>query len=521
MNMQVFPAYIGRNARRFPDRTALIFEGCHYSYGTLYGHSVAVADALSKRGTVPQDRVAVLAMNRPEWIELGWACGIASFILTTINYRLAAAEMLYIVNDSAPRVLVFEAQYADLVDSIRSQFSSVEILICLGEGGPAWATSYADVLGEGQPSQAISLPNPADFSTLIYTSGTTGRPKGVVKSQAAMLAMFQANAFNLGMRPHHRILITMPLYHVGAMGETHAMLYTGGTVVLHRSFDPAEALRTIEREKITHVHLAPTMIQALMNEGILGSVDVSSLEVFNYAAAPMPVSLLQEAINRFGLIFVDIYGSTEVSGTILHANQHVLDGNAEDTKRLGSVGQSTPGTELRVVDDEDNDCPSGVPGEIVVRSATMMSQYWNNSVATIEALRGGWVHTGDVGYLDDQEYLYLVDRKKDMIISGGENIYCREVEEALMQHEGVEDVAVIGVPHDYWGEAVHAVVIRKADSSLSEDELIAFSREVIARYKCPKSVEFVEELPRLPSGKVTKPVLRENHLRRLGRGADA
>jgi acyl-CoA synthetase (AMP-forming)/AMP-acid ligase II len=513
--MNVFSEFIMRHARRWPERTALVYEGQRYDYGTLYGRSASLGVALRRRGLLPQDRVAMLAMNCPAWVELGWATHIEAFILATVNFRLAPPEITYIVNDSAPRAFIFEAQYTPIVEAIRADLASVELFVCLGDA-PDWAISYEMLIAEGADMPPPSaMPAPADAATLIYTSGTTGRPKGVVKSQAAMLAMFRGNAFNLGMRPGDCILIAMPMYHVGAMSEAAAMFYTGGTVVLHRQFDPAGTLADIAQERVTHIHMAPTMIQALIDQPAIEQWDVSPLKVFNYAAAPMPVTLLRRAIERFGNIFVDIYGLTEVGGTILHPHQHFLEGTPEQVNRLGSVGQSTPGTELRIVDEAGKDCPTGVPGEIIIRSEMMMTEYWNNSVATIETLRDGWVHTGDVGYLDEKEYLFLVDRKKDMIISGGENIYCREVEEALMQHADVLDVAVIGVPNDYWGEVVHAVVIRKPAASLSEADLIAFSATQIARYKRPKSVEFVDELPRLPSGKVAKPELRERHRQQL------
>jgi acyl-CoA synthetase (AMP-forming)/AMP-acid ligase II len=298
---------------------------------------------------------------------------------------------------------------------------------------------------------------------------------------------------------------------VGALSEASAMLYAGGTVVLQRKFEPLGVLQAIERERITHVHMAPTMVQALLDEPSIDSHDTSSLRIFNYAAAPMPVSLLKRAIERFGPIFMDIYGSTEAPGTILFPHQHVLDGDPEQVKRLGSVGQSNAITDLRIVDTDGKPCPPGTAGEILVRSEATMVGYWNDSTATLQALRDGWFHTGDIGYLDEQDYLFLVDRKKDMIISGGENIYCREVEEALMEHGGLQEVAVIGIPDVYWGEAVHAVAVAKPGISVTEADLIAFVGTRIARYKRPKSVEFVAELPRLPSGKVMKHVLRDRY----------
>ena len=508
--MKTCAEIILRHGRRSPDRVAVIFEQGRTTYGDLLSRSKRLGEALRQRGVAAQDRVAVLAMNCNEWFELGFACHLNAFILATVNFRLAPPEIAYILEDSAPKVLVFEQQYAQTVAALRGQLPSIEHYICLGDA-PAWAVSYDAVLASGREDSPPVEPRSSDLAVLIYTSGTTGRPKGVVKTQAATLASLQINAFNLGLRPDSRILIVMPMFHVGAMSEASAMLYAGGTVILQRKFEPVEVLKAIERERITHVHMAPTMVQALLDEPSIQSHDTSSLRIFNYAAAPMPVSLLRRAIDQFGPIFMDIYGSTEAPGTILFPHQHVLDGDPEQVKRLGSVGQSNSITDLRIVDDNGDPCAAGIAGEIVVRSEAAMAGYWNDSTATLQALRNGWFHTGDIGYLDERDYLFLVDRKKDMIISGGENIYCREVEEALMEHGDLQDVAVIGIPDAYWGEAVHAVAVAKAGASVTEADLIAFVGTRIARYKRPKSVEFVADLPRLPSGKVMKHVLRDRY----------
>ncbi|MDB5968737.1 MAG: AMP-dependent synthetase [Hydrocarboniphaga sp.] len=503
-----------RHGRRSPDRVAVVFEGRRTTYGELLSRSKRLSQSLRQRGVGAQDRVAVLAMNCNEWFELGFVCHLNAFVMATVNFRLAPPEIAYILKDSAPKVLIFEQQYAETVAALREQLPSIEHYICIGKA-PDWALDYEGLLeglpASGREDEPPVEPQSSDLALLIYTSGTTGRPKGVMKTQAATLASFKVNAYNLGLRPDSRILIIMPMFHVGAMSEANAMMYAGGTVVLQRKFEPIEVLRTIESERITHVHMAPTMVQALLDEPSIQSHDTSSLRIFNYAAAPMPVSLLKQAIDRFGPIFMDIYGSTEAPGTILFPHQHVLDGDPEQVKRLGSVGQSNAITDLRIVDDGGKPCAPGIAGEILVRSEAAMAGYWNDSVATQQAVRNGWFHTGDIGYLDDQDYLFLVDRKKDMIISGGENIYCREVEEALMEHGGLQDVAVIGIPDSYWGEVVHAVAVAKAGVSVTEADLIAFVGTRIARYKRPKSVEFVAELPRLPSGKVMKHVLRDRY----------
>jgi acyl-CoA synthetase (AMP-forming)/AMP-acid ligase II len=500
-----------RNVRLNPDQPALFYEDQLWTHGQIARRGRRLASALYGLGVRKQDRVALLSMNRPEWYEYYAACHMAGFIAATVNFRLAAPEILWIVKDGGAKVLIFEEQYAAAVDSIRSQLPSVEHYVCLGTA-PEWARSYDEVFATGDDTQgAPTRPDPLDIAHLIYTSGTTGRPKGVARSHAAELAVGRGLANVMAMPADVRMLLMMPLFHIGALAESLAAFSTGGAVVLQRAFAPVEVLKAIEREKVTMVHLAPTMVQQVLDHPEIGEHDLSSLEVVCYSAAPMPATVLRRGIELLGNIFMNQYGGTESGlGTVLHLHRHVLKGPESEVRRLPSVGQPFPDVEVRILDAEDRDCAVGVAGEICVRSPALMSYYWNNSIATAEALTDGWLRTGDMGYLDDQEFLFLVDRKKDMIISGGENIYCREVEEALMEHGSLVDVAVIGVPDERWGEAVKAIAVRKPDAaSVTEAELVEFAGTRIARYKRPKSIVFVDELPRLPSGKISKVRLRE------------
>jgi acyl-CoA synthetase (AMP-forming)/AMP-acid ligase II len=318
-------------------------------------------------------------------------------------------------------------------------------------------------------------------------------------------------ATELGLIVSDRLQLMMPIFHVGARFLQLAVHIRGGSVVLHHDFKPAEIVETIERERVTMTHMAPTMVQAVLNVTGIEQRDLKSLHTICYSAAPMPVPLLKRGLKLLGPVFLQLYGMTEGGGTTLHKRQHKPDGTPEEVKRLGSIGQAAPTVDIRIIDEEGNEQPTGQPGEILTRTATHMLGYWNNSAATIAALKDGWYHTGDVGYLDDHGFLYLVDRKKDMIISGGENIYSREVEEAVASHPAVMDVAVIGVKDEYWGETVRAVCVLNAGQTATESELIEHAKTQIASYKKPKSVVFVDELPRLPSGKINKVVLRQTH----------
>lgn len=508
--MQTLAEIWHRNMKYNSDRTALVFEGRRTSYAELGSRALQLGNALSRSGMRKNDRVAMLSMNREEWFEVYGASHLHGFIVATVNFRLAAPEIAYILGDSTPRVLIFEDAYADLIASIRSQIPGVEHFVCMGDA-PNWAVAYDDFIATGTPDEPGTAAQPEDYSTIIYTSGTTGRPKGVLKTQAQNLIGYERNVIVMGLTGADHLLLSMPLFHVGATSLGFGAFCVGGRVILHRQFDPEATIRTWQDEAITAAHLAPTMLQSVMDVPSIDDFDVSAMRIINCAAAPMPKSLLHRCVEKFGRIFVNTYGSTESAGSILYPHQHHLEGSPEQLKRLGSVGEPFPDSEIRIVDDDGNDQPTGKAGEIILRTRATMEAYWNNHAATVEAIRDGWYYSGDLGYLDEDGFLFLVDRKKDMIVSGGENIYCREVEEAVLEHGGIDDVAVIGVPDQKWGEAIKAIVILKPGASVTEQKLIEFVGTRIARYKRPKSVDFVTELPRLPSGKVSKVDLRTRY----------
>jgi acyl-CoA synthetase (AMP-forming)/AMP-acid ligase II len=500
---------IRNNAHKFPEETAYVYNGRRISFGEHHERANRLASALWTLGLRRQDRVSILSQNSIEFMECYAACELAGFIAATVNFRLAAPEMTYILTDSTPRILIFEAQYAGIVDQIRGNLPHIETYVCFGGDTPDWAVDYEDLVARGDPAGAPTRPLPEEIVHLIYTSGTTGRPKGVMRSNIGDIAIANLMATELGLIVSDRLQLMMPVFHVGARFLQLAAHLRGASVVLHHDFKPEEILETITREKVTMTHMAPTMIQALMAVPGIDQADVSSLHTICYSAAPMPVPLLRRGLQLFGPVFLQLYGMTEGGGTTLHKYQHKPDGTPEDIRRLGSIGQAAPTVDIKIIDDNGDELPVGQPGEILTRTPSHMMGYWNNSAATIQALRGGWYHTGDLGYVDAQGFLYLVDRKKDMIISGGENIYSREVEEALATHPAVADAAVIGVKDDYWGETVRAIVVLTGDATLTEEELIDYCRTQIASYKKPKSILFVDTLPRLPSGKINKVVLRQ------------
>ncbi len=499
------------NAYKFPNEIAYVFGDLRIGFGAHHGRAARLASALYQLGQRRQDRVSILAQNSMEYMETYGACALAGFIAATVNFRLAPPEMAYILTDASPRILVFEAQYAEVIAQIRPALATIETYICIGGPKPDWALDYEAVLARGNAEGAPGRPLPDEIMHLIYTSGTTGRPKGVMRSHRGDLAVGQLMATELGLIVSDRLQLIMPMFHVGARFLQLGAHLRGATVVLHRDFKPAEIVETMVREKITMSHMAPTMVQAVLAVPGIETADLSALHTICYSAAPMPVPLLRRGLKLLGPVFLQLYGMTEGGGTTLHKRQHLPDGTADDVKRLGSIGQAAPTVDVKIVDAEGRERPAGEAGEILTRTASHMVGYWNNSAATVAALRGGWYSTGDLGYLDHEGFLYLVDRKKDMIISGGENIYSREVEEALASHDAVHDVAVIGVADEYWGETVRAIIVLAPGQSASEDSLIEHCRSQIASYKKPKSVIFVDDLPRLPSGKINKVILRQRH----------
>ncbi|MCO5090738.1 class I adenylate-forming enzyme family protein [Bosea sp. (in: a-proteobacteria)] len=498
-----------RNAIVAANAPAVVFEGRTQTYAEYWSRINRIADGLYKLGARHQDRIALLSMNRLEYPEVYGACERAGFIMTTVNFRLSASEIAYVLSDSAPHTLIFEDQYASIIDGLRAGLS-IQRYICLGNV-PDWAEPYEALAASGSLEGPPIRAGADDVAVIMYTSGTTGRPKGVMRMQRGEARQAETMSNVFAKRGDSRQLIVMPLFHVGARCLYYSSFWLGGAVHVQRSYDPKQILRTIETDRITHLHLVPTMVAGILDVPGIESYDLSSVELLLYAAAPMPVSLLKRGIATFGNVMGNGYGSTESNFTFLAPHQHHPDGSAEQIARLASVGQAFPDVDLRVFDDNGNECPVGVPGEVTVRSDSMMGGYWNNGPATVEALRDGWYHTGDMAYLDEQGYVFLVDRKKDMIITGGENVYCREVENAIERHPAVHEVAVIGVPDEKWGESVRAIVALRPQTALSEAELIRFAREQIAHYKAPKSVIFVDELPRLQTGKVSKVKLREQY----------
>ncbi len=498
-----------RNARLSPEHPALIYQGrtvTHREFASMVRRS---ANALRTLGLKRQDRVAILAKNSPEYLALYVAAGLVGFIAVGINYRLSAAEQAEILRDCEPQFLLFEDEYIERAAELRPALGAQVPLLCVGDA-PAWARSWNQALADASDALPAQLAAPEDAMLMIYTSGTTGKPKGVLLSIEGMVETAREYALAQEAKPTDRMLIVMPFYHIGGTAQLLSYMIVGATVVLHRLFDAEQILDSIQQYRITAGHLAPTMIQMMLDVQERAPREVGTLKTVCYASAPMSVALSQRARAAFGEIFLQIYGMTEQGiGTVLHKHQHFATGTPEQVGRLASAGQAFLNTEIRIVRDDGSPCATGESGEICTRSKALMKGYWRKPEATREAIGDGWMRTGDVGYLDHEEYLFVQDRKKDMIISGGENVYSREVEEALLLHPAVLETAVIGVPHPKWGETVKAFVVLRPGQAASTEDLVAHCRERIAGYKLPRSIEYLAALPRIAStNKVDKKSLR-------------
>jgi len=489
---------------------AFLYEGRRSSYGEFDRHVNQVANGLQAAGCSKASRVGFLDKNSDWFFEIVFGAARIGAVSVGINWRLAPPEVAYILNDSRAEVLFVGPDFVGLAEQIESELEHVRQIVCMAPGHHRWPDyrSWRDGQQDTDPGVEVSGD---DVAIQMYTSGTTGHPKGVQLPHRCFfdLQNLPPNddmAWN-DWTPDDVSLVAMPSFHIGGVGYGLWGLRSGARLVILPEFEPGRALATIAQEGITKTFMVPAAIRMCVQHPDAATTDFSSLNTVMYGASPIPLDLLREAIATFHCDFAQLYGMTETTGaaTYLPPSDHDLEGN----ERMRSAGKPYPGVTLKVVDGDGNPLPPNEVGEICIASPANMTGYWNLPEATAKTLVDGYVHTGDAGYLDEDGYVYVHDRVKDMIVSGGENIYPAEVESAIFGHEAVADVAVIGVPDERWGEAVKAMVVRKPGTSPSADDIIAFARERIAGYKCPKTVDFIDELPRNPSGKILKRELRK------------
>jgi len=518
-------AFLQKAAMLRADQPALVHGAESISYREFHDRALAIGGNLLALGLEQGDRVAFCLANSPRILEVVYGCFAAGLVVVPINARLHPREIAYIVSDSGARVLIHGPEYQAGIAQSLSEFAGLEHRICTSavEGSLAFG-SLLNASSALKQSVEVSAGDPC---WLFYTSGTTGKPKGAIwthRTVRVVIMNYLADVHNI--QPGDIVAHAAPMSHGSGIVALPAVARAATNAILDsKSFEPQALFAMIESMKVSHIaFLAPTQIIKMLEEFVPGRHDLSSLKAVCYGGAPIYVEHLRSAIKAFGPVFAQIYGQGEAPITIsgLNAAEHARLLAANDP-RLGSAGTILTDVEVRCVDADDLPLPPGQAGEIVVRGDIVMQGYWNNPAATAESLRGGWLHTGDIGLLDHQGYLFLLDRAKDMIISGGNNVYPREVEEVIVQHPAVATVVVFGIPHPYWGEAVHALVVLQPGAAASAEDIIGYCARNMAGYKKPKSVEFVDALPVSGYGKVMRREIRERYWEgyenRVGGGA--
>lgn len=489
------------------DKVALIDGDRSFTWADLSDRASRVARALAASGVGAGDRVAFFDKNSAEHFDVFFGAAMLNAVCVDPNWRLAPPEVQFIVDDAAAKVLVVGGEFAEMIESIADQLPKVEKIVVIGDH-PTY-DSFDEWMGSFDPVDPGTESAGGDIAFQLYSSGTTGRPKGVMLSNDNFFGLLPLAKDIWELDETSVNLAAMPLFHIGGGGWATAGMYNGCTTVIMRDLDPMALAALIEQHKITHAFVVPAVLAFMLFTPDLDASQLSSMEILVYGASPISEDVLKQSVALFGCKFWQAYGLTETTGAVfnLPPEDHVPDG--PNAHRLRSCGLAGPGVEVRIVDEGGNDVPEvGDVGEIWIKSTQVMAGYWNNAEATEEAIVDGWFKSGDAGYLDADGYLYIHDRVKDMIVSGGENVYPAEVENAMMSHPEIQDVAVIGVPDDKWGEVPKAIVVPIADSSPDPAEIIAYARERLAGFKTPKSVDFVTELPRNPTGKVLKKDLR-------------
>ncbi len=501
-----------RNAKLFPHKTAMVFQKTRLSFQELDERTNRLSNGLRRLGVQPGDRVAVLLNNCHQYVELYCAIPKAGAIITPLNCRLAGSELSWIVNNAEANTFIFQESYLPAVKAIQAEMKSVHQYICT-EGSHAGFVNYEELITQSPRDELEVNAHDEDVMSIFYTSGTTGKPKGAMLTHRNIISNAQVVNIEQKIRVGDIFLIVSPMYHTITPACMYAHMYRGNTNVAIDQFDPQLMLEVIQKEQVTHLFLVPSMIIFTLEYPGVRNYDLSTLRMIWYGGSPMPANRIKQAMEVFGCELGQGFGMTEIGPcfvSVLSPEDHILR-SPEEERRLNSVGRNYSNTEVKIVNDEDKEVPVETVGEICVRGPNVMKGYWRMPQETAEALKGGWFHTGDLGKFDEEGFLYVVDRKKDMIISGAENIYSAEVENTLSSHPAVLEVAVIGVPDEKWGEAVKAVVALREDMTATEEELIEHCKQRLASYKKPKSVDFMERLPRNVMGKVLKTELREKY----------
>ncbi len=506
---------IYRNALLYPEDEAFIYGEERITFAQFNARVNSLIHALHSMGVQKGDGIGILSWNCLEYTDVYGAVMKGGFIISPFSPRLQASELDYLINYSGIHTLFVGRELMETVNELRPRFHHVKNYISLEGSGPEMISHRNLLLAHSKEEPDVEVREEDPF-LIFYTSGTTGVPRGALYTEARNIENTKTKALQLGVETGDKHIMILPLFHVGGYSHFWVYFYVGGSNVImpQRSFDPASTLQAVQDEKATDLHIVPTHLVTMLALPKINQFDLKSLKRIWYAASPMPTELLKRGMERFGPIFMQGYGQSESGPEITFFPKkfhQVFDKSVEEKKILASCGKPCIGVHVRIVDENNNDVGPHIVGEVVVQSKMVMVEYWHKPEETRDVMVDGWLHTGDMGYYDEKGYIYLVDRKKDMIVTGGENVYPREVEEVLYRHPAVAEVAVLGVPDELWIERVHAVIVSKEGRQATAEEVMEFCKHHLARYKAPKSVEFVDSLPKNPQGKILKRELRKKY----------
>ena len=501
-------AYLGTRAFLNPGKEAVydVASDQRFTFAELNGRANQACAALAALGLEKGDRVALLTYNGHEFLESFFGPAKAGLVIMPLNWRLTAEELAFILKDGGAKAIIFDADFAPIIEQLKSmgeQGSSLEHWIAVGSHGLSFASNYEEVLAAQSTEEPTIAASDDDNLFIMYTSGTTGNPKGVVHTHNTVTWALITLNNTADVHFIDKYLVLLPLFHVGALTPMIGTLYKGNSMVILRNFDPQQTWSLIEQERITTTLAVPAMLAFMLQVPDFQRFDWSSLRYITSGAAPVPVTTINTYMD-LGIEIHQVYGMTETCGPAC------LIGPDDAVHHVGSTGKSFFHTQVRIVDEAGNDMPAGEPGEVIVRARHNMKEYWGRPEATADTIVDGWLHTGDVAVMDSEGFVTIQDRIKDMIISGGENVYPAEIENILLQHPDISDAAVIGQQSEKWGESPLAVIV-STNPDLDESSVLAHCDGKLARFKLPKGAVFVDEIPRNPSGKILKRTLREHY----------
>ena len=500
-----------------PDKEAIVFEDTRLSYAELNARSNQLASQMQAWGVGSGDRVGIMQVNCNEIIETYFAAAKLGAIFVPLSFRGRAEEIRHMVNASESKVVIAGSRYLGMVDELRPSLNTVEHYVSMEGTADGWEP-YEDILAAQPTDDIMTDVDDDDTTILMFTAGTTGLPKGVMLTFGGVSSYSLSNVTPVEPDQVEKNILTVPLYHVAGMQAVISAIFGMRTLVIQRQFEAESWMKLVQDEKVSRAMMVPTMLKMLLDHEARPNYDLSSLDVLTYGAAPMPKEVIKRAILELeDTQFINAFGQTEASATItaLMPDDHNVKGLSEEERekkfeRLSSIGKPLPGVEIRIVDEDANDVPTNEQGEIIASGPQLMKGYWQQDDVTAETIKNGWLFTGDLGYQDDEGYIFLTGRAKDFIKRAGEMISPEEVEQTLMSHPAVDEAAIIGIPDDEWGERVRAVVVLKSGQDATQDELIEYSRRHLASFKKPEHVVFsAEPLPRNPLGKVLKRDLKQ------------